>query len=69
MVKPSLDELLYKVESPYSLVIAAARRARMLNEGAKPLVSYMGSKPVSHALEEIHVDKIIIKPRNPKGIK
>lgn len=70
MVKPSLDELLDKVESPYSLVIAAARRARMLNEGAKPLMDgYLGTKPVSHALEEIYEDKIIIKSRHLKGIK
>lgn len=69
MVKPSLDELLTKVESPYSLVIAAARRARMLNEGAKPLMNYLGNKPVSHALEEIYAEQIIIKARNPKAIK
>lgn len=69
MVKPSLDDLLHKVESPYSLVIAAARRARMLNEGAKPLIGYHGSKPVSHALEEIHQDKIVIKARNQRSIK
>lgn len=68
MVKPSLDELLTKVESPYSLVIAAARRARMLNEGAKPLMSYLGNKPVSHALEEIYEDKIIIKARDRKSV-
>ena len=70
VVRPSLDELLGKVESPYSLVIAAARRARLLNEGAKPLKdSYQGIKPVSHALEEIHEDKIIIRARSPKAIK
>lgn len=70
VVKPSLDELLGKVESPYSLVIAAARRARSLNEGVKPLKdSYFGTKPVSHALEEIAEDRIIIKARSLKGIK
>ncbi|AZR72974.1 DNA-directed RNA polymerase subunit omega [Anoxybacter fermentans] len=69
MVKPSLDDLLKKVDSPYTLAIAAARRARMLNEGAEPLLEYEGKKPVSHALEEIYAGKITIKRSNREGIK
>ncbi len=69
VVKPSLDDLLTKVDSTYTLVIAAARRARMLNEGAKPLIKYEGTKSVSHALEEINEDEILIKRRDIKGIK
>ncbi len=69
VVKPSLDDLLKKVDSAYTLAIASARRARMLNEGGKPLLKVEGNKPVSHALEEIVADKIIIKRRILKGIK
>lgn len=69
VVKPSLDDLLYKVDSAYTLAIASARRARMLNEGSKLLLEPEGNKPVSHALEEIYADKIVIKQRNLKGIK
>lgn len=69
VVKPSLDELLEKVDSPYTLAIAAARRARVLNEGEEPFLHCEGSKPVSHALEEIYADKIIIRRRNLNAIK
>lgn len=66
MTKPSLDELLKKVDSPYTLVILAAKRARQLNEGKKPLIgdNPESNKPVSRALEEIAADKI--KYRKPE---
>ena len=38
MNKPSLDDLLQVADSRYSLVIAAAKRARPLLEGATPKV-------------------------------
>ncbi|MCK4259202.1 MAG: DNA-directed RNA polymerase subunit omega [Halanaerobiales bacterium] len=69
MVKPSLDELLTKVDNTYTLVIATSRRARMLKDGAELLISVEGSKPVSHALEEIFEDEIKIIPRNPNKNK
>ncbi len=53
MVKPSIDYLAEKVDSKYSLVILAAKRARELVAHAPKLVDSHSNKPVSVALEEI----------------
>jgi len=37
MVEPTIDNLMEKVDSKYSLVVAAAKRARELVDGAEPL--------------------------------
>ncbi len=58
MIYPSIDKLLKKADSKYTLVIAAAKRARMLNEGAQKLVESKSKKDVSIALEEISAGKI-----------
>ncbi len=58
MIYPSIDTLINKVDSKYTLVIAAAKRARMLNEGARRLVDSNSIKDVSIALEEINLGKI-----------
>ncbi|MCR3921247.1 MAG: DNA-directed RNA polymerase subunit omega [Firmicutes bacterium] len=58
MIYPSIDTLMKKVDSKYTLVIAAAKRARMLNEGMVPLVDSSSLKHVSVALEEIATNKI-----------
>ena len=39
MVEPTIDELLTKADSKYSLVCAAAKRAREIVDGAEPLNS------------------------------
>jgi len=54
MIHPSVDRLLRRVDSKYTLVIACAKRARELMLQTKPTVD----KPVTVALEEI--DKGII---------
>jgi DNA-directed RNA polymerase subunit omega len=71
LIEPSIDELLSKVDSKYSLVILAARRAREINsyysqlgEGrgdfVPPLVETGGlrAKPLSISLQEIAEDKV-----------
>lgn len=58
MIYPSIDKLMTKVDSKYTLVIAAAKRARMLNENAMRLVETKSLKDVSIALEEIAEGKI-----------
>lgn len=58
MIYPSIDTLINKVDSKYTLVIAAAKRARMLNEGARRMVDSHSMKDVSIALEEISMGKI-----------
>jgi len=64
MNKPSLDILLKKVDSRYTLVVAAAKRARLLTN---PEAS-AASKPVSRALEEIAAGKLQYE-RTKSGIK
>ena len=62
MLYPSIDELMKKVDSKYSLVVAAAKRARMLRDGAKSkLESPKSHKPVGVALEEIYHDLVTIE--------
>ncbi len=47
------EQLLKRVDSKYTLVIAAAKRARQLMSGEKVLVRARGRKPVTIALEEL----------------
>jgi DNA-directed RNA polymerase subunit omega len=59
MLFPAIDELMQKVDSKYSLVAAAAKRARMLSEGnTTDLEKKVSYKNVGIALEEIYFDKI-----------
>ena len=69
MVNPPIEELLHRVDSKFSLVTLAARRARQINvyfnqlgEGLgtviPPQVTSVARKPLSIAFEEIAADKI-----------
>lgn len=59
MLFPSIDELVLKVDSKYSLVVAASRRARLLREGLKSdLRTPKSHKYVGVALEEIYHEHI-----------
>ncbi|NLM28665.1 MAG: DNA-directed RNA polymerase subunit omega [Clostridiaceae bacterium] len=58
MIKPPISELLKKVDNRYTLVIATAKRARMLNNGAQPLVEIKSDKDVTIAIEEIKEGKV-----------
>lgn len=53
MNRPSLDELMTKVDSRYTLVVAAAKRARALIEDEMKTNQPLYGKPVTLALEEI----------------
>jgi len=65
MLYPSIDELLDKVESKYSLVVAASKRARMLRDGhLSRLAEPKSHKFVGVALEEI--DQNLIKIEKAK---
>ena len=47
------------VQSRYSIVIATAKRARQLIDGAEPMVSDVeGRKPLSIAIDELYNQKI-----------
>ncbi|MDU4202236.1 MAG: DNA-directed RNA polymerase subunit omega [Negativicoccus succinicivorans] len=58
MVFPSIDDLLERVDSKYTLVSMVAKRARELTEGAEALVEADAKKPTTIALEEIYYGKV-----------
>ena len=70
MINPQIEELLDRVDSKFSLVTLAARRARQINSYfnqlgdtpghmVPPQVSSVARKPLSIAFEEIAADKIV----------
>ena len=70
MINPQIEELLDRVDSKFSLVTLAARRARQINSYfnqlgdspghmVPPQVSSVARKPLSIAVEEIAADKIV----------
>jgi DNA-directed RNA polymerase subunit omega len=49
------------VQSRYSIVIAASKRARQIIDGAEPLVAgAAGKKPLSVAIDELYQQKVKI---------
>jgi len=58
MIYPPLSSLLEKVDSRYTLVIATAKRARMLTNGARKLTDNPSTKDVTIAIQEIAEGKI-----------
>jgi DNA-directed RNA polymerase subunit omega len=69
LIYPSIDEMLGKVDSRYSLVIMAAKRARSLREQQILKDNAGGSfKEVSSALEDVVNGKITFQ-RIKDGIK
>ncbi len=68
LIKPTLESLMTKVDSKYTLVTLAAKRARQLTDGDELLVDVDTTKVVSIAMEEIDQGKITYEaPRD--GIK
>ncbi|MGD9496437.1 MAG: DNA-directed RNA polymerase subunit omega [Armatimonadota bacterium] len=63
----SIEELSDRVGGRYTLVVAAAKRARQLKEGAVPLVRVSSSNPLTIALAEIHAGKVIVKAPGEPG--
>ena len=62
MLYPSIDKLLDKVDSKYSLVVAASKRARLLKDGARcDLKQPKAHKHVGVALEELYGDYILFE--------
>lgn len=55
MLYPSIDSLLEKIDSKYSLVSVAAKRARVMSQiRDERLPKYVSYKYVGKALEEIY---------------
>ena len=82
MIEPKIDDLLSAVDSKYTLVILAAKRAREINsyysqlgegrgEYVPPLIETGGlrNKPLSIALQEIAEKKLTFERPEGVGIK
>ena len=62
MLKPSIDVLLDKVDSKYSLVVLEAKRAHELRDGEAATQSFSSVKPTLQALEELAEGNVSIHP-------
>jgi DNA-directed RNA polymerase subunit omega len=61
--------MMKKVDSKYSLVVAASRRARMLRDGSKSdLRGPRSHKYVGVALEEIYHDVLVVESNPNKQV-
>lgn len=60
MVKPTVNELLEKINDRYKLVIVTSKRARQLAEGAEPLTDKKEESMVTLAAQEIAEGKVVI---------
>ncbi|MCK1996216.1 DNA-directed RNA polymerase subunit omega [Psychrobacillus psychrodurans] len=62
MLYPSVDSLKTQIDSKYSLVSVASKRARQLQEeGGERLTSYVSHKQVGRALEEVAAGELTIQ--------
>lgn len=68
IVHPPMGNLLKKVDSRYTLVVLAAKRARQLLDGAEAKVSVRTTKNVTKALAEVAEGRILYEQRKG-GIK
>ncbi len=68
MLYPSINDLLKKADSRYTLVMMASKRARQLVDGESPNVNTKSSKPVSIAIHEIAENKIGFTRTNKDNI-
>jgi DNA-directed RNA polymerase omega subunit len=64
MVKPSVTELLKKVDNQFELVVATSKRARQLSKGDKPLIKKEEASTVTLAADEIAEGKVRIIREN-----
>lgn len=68
VIYPPINSLMEKVDSRYTLVVATAKRARQLADGAHKLTKCNSEKPVTVAINEINENKITYV-RTKSGIK
>ena len=59
LVQPTLEQLLPKVESRYTLAMLVAKRTRQLVDGAQPMVDSDSPNLVTIACEEVFQDKVV----------
>jgi DNA-directed RNA polymerase subunit omega len=66
MARITVEDCLRKVESRFELVILAARRAKMIMKGAKPLVE-SDNRSIVNALREVAAGKVKFEHPENKG--
>ncbi len=66
MARITVEDCLKTVESRFELVILAARRAKMIMKGAKPLVD-ADNRPIVTALREVAAEKVKFIHPEDKG--
>jgi DNA-directed RNA polymerase, omega subunit len=59
--KPTMNELLGKIDSRYTLVIATSKRARQIAQGSMPLTKVKSESKVTLAANEIAEGKVMLK--------
>ena len=62
MLYPSIDKLLKKIDSKYSLVVLEAKRAHELRDGEAATQKFSSVKPTLQALEELAEGNVTIHP-------
>lgn len=60
MVKPTVKELLTKVDNRFGLVVATAKRARQIANGDEVLIDTYEEAPVTIAANEIAEGKVYV---------
>lgn len=60
MVKPTVKELLTKVDNRFGLVVATAKRARQIASGEEILIDTDEEAPVTIAANEIAEGKVYV---------
>ncbi len=58
MARVTVEDCMEKIPNLFEMVLTAAKRARQLSQGSKPLVDEEGDKPTVIALREIAEGKI-----------
>jgi len=62
MARVTVEDCLEKVKGRFDLAVMGARRAKMIQDGSKPLLS-TGNKSIVTALREIAAGKVFFEPR------
>ena len=60
LTRPSINELLKKIDNRYQLVLVVSKRARQLSEGSLPLTKIKEASNVSTAAHEVNEEKVYI---------
>lgn len=58
IINPPIDELMKKVDSKYTLVVATAKRAREIQKTGIVFTECDSDKPVTIAINEINENKV-----------